>query len=152
MATTWTITDAGSNTYTVDAVSVEDGWPDFQIGQNVSLELIFDSGSHESDYKSLKEFGEFLFDGATQTGVDYRQVPYYREYKHAQAPSNAQSYLWKLEPDSSIDYVDPYWVLLTDMTDNTLYSGAWEKLEVELFVIAPTSEGNRSTIQNEYEV
>lgn len=143
----WTITESGGSTYTVDGVA-SGGWPDFTVGREISLGLVFEGSANLSDYRSLREFGEFLFDGSTEFGTDYREEPYFKEYIHPQA--GFSSYLWKMEPDASIESLEGWWLLLTEMDDVSLYEG--QRLDVTAFVVAPTSEGDRTLIEDRYEV
>lgn len=150
MSSNWTITDARGNSYTIDGVSIENGWPDFTVGRETELILFFDEGNHTDEYTSVREFGEYLFSGAIQTGTDYREQPFFKEYIHPQ--TSITSYLWKLTPDASIQEVEPWWVVVTNVEDESLFSGPWERLTVSLFVVAPVSEGDRAIIKSRYEV
>lgn len=146
----WTIEDARGNIYTADGVSIDDGWIDFTVGRETTLQFVFNDATRQSDYEALIEFGEYLYDGAVETGTDYREVPYYKEYVSTALP--IQSFLWKVVPDEHIQTLDGYWMIITNVVDNTQFERARQKISVTGFVLAPVEEGNRTLVEQRYGV
>jgi len=145
----WTIDD-GVNTYTIDGVVLNNGWPDFRVGQEITLSFVFEKGNHTSRYDAFRDaFGQPVIDGLVVTGTDFNTLPY---YSITQRPTNtSRSLLWELSPADRIDGLQDWWVVATSIDDETRITGVYEQVSVTMFVIAPRSEGNRTYIEKRYE-
>lgn len=149
--TTWTITNLADE-ITADGMTIDGGWPDFTVGSEVSFSLVFES-QHASSYQTMREYGKYLFDDAVEYGTDYREVPYYKERINPDfRPSASVSFLFKLLPADRIRNLKGWWIIVSDIEDATLYDGPWGRLNFTGFVLAPASEGDRSYIENQFEV
>lgn len=152
--TSWTI-ETDSGTYTADGLTTDNGWPSFSVGENVNFSFVFNEGDHVPEYKGLVQYGEFIFDGAIQTGLDYREEPYYKINGHEKFTDNNDrfgSYLMKITPADRIRNTQSWWVVVTEVEDATLYEGSWERINFSGFVVAPGSEGDKTYIEYTYEV
>lgn len=148
--TSWTVDD-GVSTYTIDGVSIDSGWPDFQVAQEVELTFLFNGQNHLSRYETFMDtFNLRMVEGLSVTGRDFKTQPY---YSITQKPSDtSKSYLWKLTPSDRIDGVEPWWVVVKSIEDETRVAGAGERVSIVLFTLAPASAATRGEIKRRYEV
>lgn len=147
--TSWSIDD-GVNTYTIDGITLSNGWLDFQVGQTIDTTFVFNEGNHTSRYDVFVEtFAQPSVEGLVVTGQDFNTFPYYSYTGVPSAPE--RTLLWKLSPADRINGVESWWVVPTAIEDETRRKGSTEFLAVTMFVIAPVSEGNRTYIENRYE-
>lgn len=143
--TSWMIDD-GLTTMVVDGL---EGTPDFTVGREISLTLVF-QGNNDATYNTLREYAEFLYDGSVEYGTDYRDVPYFKQYNHPQAP--VQDFLWKVTPSEEISGFKGWWVVVTDIDDQSLFSSTPSTVSTTVVVVAPADEGDRAAIKSRYEV
>lgn len=141
----WTI-ETGYETMTIAGLA---GTPDFSVGNEIDVTFVFE-GNQQTTYETLREYAEFLYDGAVEFDTDYRDVPYFKQYLHPQAP--LQTYLWKLTPNNPIDGFNGWWVVVTDINDDTLYQSNPRRVSTTMFILAPVTEGGRTLMRNRYEV
>lgn len=156
MSTAWTLTDDGNQTYTIDSINASGGEILFRLGQEITRTFVFhtdsDGGEYHTDtYERLKEnYGRHLTDNTVLTTETHRGVPRYTQ--NINPISNASSYLFKLEPGSSLDMYKSWWVVITAMEDDTTMIGPAERLSVTLYPLTPADGQTRAEIVDEYEV
>jgi len=160
--TAWTFKQAGSggnlepDEFRFDAVSIDDGYPDFTVGTTVELTAIMsETDDGKRTYQELVEYNEGMYDGVVEYGTDYQQAPYYKEYDAQK--EKFYSLLFELYPyyineDESIDNLSGWWVVLVDIEDISRYAGVDNRMKLSLFVVAPRDEGSRELISDRYEV
>lgn len=145
----WLIDD-GVNTYSVDGVTLDNGFPDFQVGQEIELTFIFEGLNHLTRYNTFVDtFGQPMVEGLVVTGQDFNTLPYYTITQ--KATNTSRSLLWELNPADRIDGLENWWAVLKSFEDNTRMAGTLEQVTVTMYVLAPRSEGDRNYIENRYE-
>jgi hypothetical protein len=139
----WEIETADYGVLTASGV-LGDTLPTLGVGEESTLTFLFspDIANHVDHYNKLREVGRYSNENV-DTGVDIRGRPWYRERLHPS--SDYSSALVKLTPSTNVGNIRNYWAVIIDVTDSTMYVGAGERLEVELFVLAEESEYNSRT-------
>lgn len=153
--TGWVFTDDGAQKYTVDSVDISEGETLFKRGQEITLQCVFheDSGGEfhiETYNRLLEKYKRYLSDDAVKTTISSRGVPKYTQ--NLNPLSGASSYLFKLEPSSDLDYQDSWWVVVTEISDETVIRGPVERLDITLLPLVPVDGTTRTEIVNKYEV
>jgi len=152
----WNIKDKGGNSYAATLMRLDEGIPQFRRGREITRTFIFskDTGAstHENTYETIRErFGEYLTENTTKMVSTFRGETRFRQNLNPQ--TNAESYVWEVTPNPSLqDDLDSWWVLVTNIEDTTTMVGPSESLEVTMVPLAPTSEGDRTYIEDNFEV
>lgn len=150
----WVIEDVDGNEYLASRMRLDDGVPQFRRGQEITRVFIFsdDFGGipAENIYSNVKDFGRYLTEDSVRTITSYNGVPKYTQNVNPLAETT--SYLWKVTPNASSDTIEPWWVVVTNIRDVTRMVGASHALETTMYAVAPVSEGDRTYIQNNFEV
>lgn len=89
------------------------------------------------------------FAGATDVGVDDKQVPYYRESVPARA--DVSSLLIGVEPNGDIPPATGVWAIVEDGGEVSRLFGDMAVVELEVVVLAEYSELSRSEVKSQFE-
>jgi hypothetical protein len=146
MHISWTIETADYGTLTASSVEA-DALPTIAVGESVTLTFFFgpELSNHVADYNDLREFGRYSGD-SIDTGTDIRGRTWYRERIHPYADYSTT--LVKLTPGDDVGDLRSYWALVTDVTDDTQFVGAGERLSASCFILAEGSEyASRSDVE-----
>lgn len=145
----WTINTRDDGDVTVDAV--KSPRPTFRVGNEVEVSCLFHNGSHVSNYRTLRDYVEYINDDTVVTGVSVRNVPFYRQTIHPQAPFG--DLLVKLKPSSNVDEAESYWAVLVGGSDETAVVGGGETLNLTFYILAPLSAySSRTAVSDDLEV
>lgn len=155
MSTEWLLTDDGAQTYTIDSVDLNAGEVLFKRGQELTLPCVFheDSGGEfhlETYNRLLDNYNRYLSEDAVKTTTSSRGQPRYTQ--NLNPISETSSYLFKLEAGSSLDYQTDWWVVMTNISDETFIRGPAERLDITFFPLTPVDGTTRSGVVGEYEV
>jgi len=115
------------------------------------MTCLFHNGSHVSNYRTLRDYVEYINDNTVQTGTSVRSVPFYRQTIHPRAPFT--DLLVKIKSSSNVEQAGEYWAVLVGGSDETRLVGGGEVLQLEFFILAPLSEYNSgSDVSTDLEV
>lgn len=152
---TWLILDAEGEEYLTDLMRLDDGFPQFRRGREITRTFLFteDRGTrnHYHAYRRLNEkFNSYLTEDTIKMAITYDGRPHYTQNINPRSP--ATSYLWEVRPNPSIEGVKDWWVVVTDVEEASRLVGGSEALTVTMYVLAPTDEGDRQYIRDNFEV
>lgn len=135
----WTIETGNNGNVIADAVEA-DTYPTFTVSEEVTFRFIFYENNRTTDhvtrYETLRDYAEWLTDENVDVGTDMRGKPWYRFRMHPDAPITSPAV--KVVPGADIQSTQPYWMIITDGTDETrnIGPGAGETLELTCTVLA----------------
>lgn len=147
--TTWDIVTNSNGTLVATGVE-RSNYPTFRPGDSLTLPFFFDEGqtNHLADYETIREMVEYATDDTITTGSDIYGVPYFREKLHPNA--DFDSFLVELKPSADIASIEDYWAVVVGGSDATQFPGGGERIEVEVVLIARSSQySGRTDIEDQ---
>jgi len=150
-----TFEDINGATYPVDMVDISAGEYLITRAEEIELPCIFikdaDGVNHIETYNRIVDsFGKNLTESAVNTVVTNGSKPRYTQ--NINPLSEVDSYLLKMNLESTSDYHKNWWVVLSGIEDGTVLRGSREVLTLTLFPLVPENGETFSEIIDEYEV